>query len=163
MEDNYSDSFEESSKQATITNTGLGLGGNALGANKGGYGGGSKPFTLEEDEDDKSLDFGDVAKPEPKKNEKASDDGGDDYEDDDYEEDDFDDEEEEMFKRTATEFANKLQELQANNKLLDEARAKDEGIRAKKAAALPAYVPPKANMSMPMTEAPKQAKAAALP
>ena len=41
----------------------------------------------------------------------------DDYEDDDYEEDDFDDEEEEMFKKTANEFASKLKELQRKSSI----------------------------------------------
>ena len=54
-----------------------------------------------------------IAKPSevPVKQQKEPSDDEDDYEDDDYEEDDFDDEEEEMFKKTANEFATKLKEL----------------------------------------------------
>ena len=47
----------------------------------------------------------------PAKKQKDPSDDEDNYDDDDYEDDDFDDEEEEMFKKTANEFANKLKEL----------------------------------------------------
>ena len=47
----------------------------------------------------------------PIQQQKAASEDEDDYEDDDYEDDDFDEEEEELFKKTANEFATKLKEL----------------------------------------------------
>ena len=163
MDDDYSDSdFEDESKPATKTK----FGGGAKSQKSGGYyagAGKSKPFTLaDEDDDNKSLDFGDIksvtkaAPPKKKVPGKAPSEAGSGGEDD-YEDDDFDEEEEEMFKRTATEFAKKLKELQSNSKLLEAAKQK------KAAAAMPTYIPPKANMNVPLQTVSKQAKAASLP
>ena len=69
-----------------------------------------------------------------------------DEDDGDYEDDDFDDEEEEMFKRTATEFANKLKELQVSNQMVADAKAK------LKVAQQPTYVPNK--VTVPIHESP---------
>ena len=57
-----------------------------------------------------------------------------------------------MFKRTATEFANKLKELQISNQMVAEAKAK------LKVAQQPTYVPKKVT-NVPIHESPTQSKA----
>ena len=154
LDDNYSDSFDdiEESIPGTKTNSNKAdtnvQKNNSIGVYRKST---DKPFTLEDDDQD--LDFG--APPitkdkkvapivEDKKEEKDdSDDDGD------YEDDDFDDEEEELFKRTATEFANKLKELQISNQMVAEAKAK------LKVAQQPTYIP-KQVTNLAIQESPTQ-------